>query len=116
MSQSSLLDWIMALAGNWDAILQPILERFALINDKLDLIIQQGAKEMAILDDLTAQVAQNASVEGSAVQLIQNIAAQLAAAGTDPAKLQDLQNQLKTSSDALAAAVAANTPAPPPQP
>jgi hypothetical protein len=34
---------------------------------------------------------------------------QLAAAGTDPAKLEALRSSLKSSADALAAAVAANT-------
>lgn len=68
---------------------------------------------MAALDDLTAQVTENTTLEGSAIQLIQNIAAALAAAGTDPAKLAALQSQLKTSADALAAAITANTPAAP---
>ncbi len=66
---------------------------------------------MSALDDLTAQVAANTSVEDSAVTLINNIAAALAAAGTDPTKLAALQTQLKTSADALAAAITANTPA-----
>jgi len=66
---------------------------------------------MATLDALTAQVAQNTSVEQSAVTLIKGIATQLAAAGTDPAKLADLSNQLNASATALAAAVTANTPA-----
>lgn len=69
---------------------------------------------MADLTALTAQVAQNTSVIGSALTLIQGFAAQLAAAGTDPAKLADLTAQLKAQDDALAAAVAANTPAAPP--
>ena len=74
-------------------------------------LLLQGKSIMAVLDDLTAQVAQNTTVEGSAITLIQNIAAALAAAGTDPAKLADLQAQLKTSADSLAAAITANTPA-----
>ena len=69
---------------------------------------------MAALDDLTAQVAANTTVEASAVTLIQGLAAQLAAAGTDPAKLASLQASLKTSADSLAAAITANTPAAPP--
>lgn len=66
---------------------------------------------MAAIDDLTAQVAANTTVVGSALTLIQGFAAQLAAAGTDPAKLAALQAQLQASDDALAAAVVANTPA-----
>jgi len=88
------------------------------IHRKLDAILAaierlttQGTTIMADLTSLTTQVAQNTTVEGSAVVLIQGLAAQLAAAGTDPAKLADLQAQLNTSATALAAAVAANTPA-----
>ncbi len=60
---------------------------------------------MADLTALTAQVAQNTTVEGSAITLINGLAAQIAAAGTDPVALAALQTQLKTSSDALAAAI-----------
>lgn len=65
------------------------------------------------LDDLTAEVERNTTVEGSVLTLIQGFAAQLAAAGTDPKKLAALATTLKTSNDALAAAVLANTPAAP---
>ena len=65
---------------------------------------------MKELDDLQAQVAQNTTIEGSAVELIQGLAAQIAAAGTDPAKLANLTSNLKSSADALAAAITANTP------
>ena len=68
---------------------------------------------MADLTALTAQVANNTTVEASAVTLIQGLAAQIGAAGTDPVALQALQDQLNTSATALAAAVAANTPATP---
>ena len=68
---------------------------------------------MAAIDDLTAQVAQNTSVEESAVTLINGLAAQLAAAGTDPAKLTALQTSLAASAKDLAAAITANTPAAP---
>jgi len=85
---------------------------------------------MAALDDqitaLTAQVAQNTTVEKSALALINGFAAQLAAAiaaaqaaGATTAQLKalsDLGTSLKSSDDELAAAVAANTPAAPPNP
>jgi len=75
--------------------------------------LQEGEIIMSALDDLTAQVSKNTDVEGSAVTLIQGIAAQLAnaIASGNPAALTALQNQLSASADALAAAVAANTPA-----
>lgn len=62
------------------------------------------------LDDLTAEVAQETTVENSAITLINGLAAQITAAGTDPAKLAALTASIKSSSDALAAAVTANTP------
>lgn len=66
----------------------------------------------AEFDALVAQVTANTTVEGSAATLIAAIAAQLAANPT-PAQVSALASQLKTSGDALAAAVAANTPAAP---
>lgn len=76
--------------------------------------INRRLKEMATtLDDLKAQVDINAEVEASAIQLIQNIADKLAAAGTDPVALDALKSELSTSAAALAAAVAANTPVDP---
>ena len=78
---------------------------------------------MAALDDeitqLTAQVANDTTVEGSAVTLIDGFAAQLAAAvaaaaaaGATPAQLASLQalgTALTNNNTSLAAAVAANT-------
>lgn len=65
------------------------------------------------LDALAAQVAINTSAEASAVALIQGLAAQLAAIANDPAAVAALAAQLKTSADALSAAIVANTPAAP---
>jgi hypothetical protein len=63
--------------------------------------------------DLSNQVSASDNVIDSAKLLIDGFAARLAAAGTDPAKLSALRNDLKTHSDALAASVAANTVAAP---
>jgi hypothetical protein len=91
------------------------------IEAKLDqlLIISRSIETMSTqvtpnFQALMAQVAQNASVEGSAVQLIQGIAAQLQTAldNGDDAAAAALTTQLATSASALGAAVAANTPAP----
>ncbi len=73
----------------------------------------QGAI-MAELDDLTAQVAANKTVIDSALVLINGIADRIKAAGTDPAALKALTDNLKAEDDALAAAVTANTPPVPP--
>lgn len=81
------------------------------IIDQLGVIKQKEIEMSQSLDDLTVQVSKNTDVEASAVVLIQGIAQQLRDAGTDPAKLQALQTSLGTSAQALADAVAANTPA-----
>ena len=78
-----------------------------------NFIIHMELKMSKELDDLTAEVAQDTTIEASAVTLIQGLVAQITAAGTDPAKLAALTASLTTSSTALAAAVAANTPAAP---
>jgi hypothetical protein len=72
-----------------------------------------------ILDDLAAQVTATLDVEASATTLINGIAARIQAAvdaaiagGATPAQLAPVQGEidaLKATSDALAAAVAANT-------
>ncbi len=74
-----------------------------------------SANISANLQALETQIAQNVSVESSAVTLIQGIAAQLSAAlaNSDDAALPALVNQLNASATSLAAAVAANTPAAP---
>jgi hypothetical protein len=88
------------------------------INEKLDYIMlalkvvwRKEVEIMADLTGLTAQVKANTDAEASAVLLIQGLAAQITAAGTDPVALQKLSDDLKASADALAAAVVANTPA-----
>jgi hypothetical protein len=70
---------------------------------------------MPPLDDaiaqLTTQVQANTDAEASAVQLIQGLAVQIAAAAGDAPAVLALAAQLKTSADALGAAVVANTSA-----
>ncbi len=65
------------------------------------------------LEDLTAAVARETEVDKSAIVLIEGISARLdaAIASGDPKKLVELSSSLKTSSDDLAAAVLAHTPA-----
>lgn len=94
-----------------------------IIGKKLDLIIKlleelkvMSSTVSANLLALQAQVAQNTSVEASAVTLIQGLAAQIAAAvnSGDDAALPALTASLNASATALAAAITANTPAAPP--
>lgn len=62
-------------------------------------------------DNLEAEVTRSTTVQKSALALINGFASRLAAAGTDPAKLLALTNDLRVNADDLAAAVTANTPA-----
>jgi uncharacterized protein YoxC len=97
-----------------DLVILAKLDSLAQAVADLAQAVQTGqVKQMAAIDDLTAQVAANTSAEDSAVTLLNELAAMLAAAGTDPAKLAALQTDLKTHADALAAAIVANTPAAP---
>src|SRR4051812_22943890 len=88
------------------------------IEDKLDLVLQASRRsnqenvDMAtLLDNLKASVERNNNLERSAIQLIQGLAAQVRAAGTDPMALRQLAEALDSQSDSLAAAISANTPA-----
>lgn len=88
-----------------DQALERILDRdLQALRHKLENI-------MAVLDDLTANVTANTNAVQSAITLLQNLKAQLDAAGTDPVKLQALSDALGKNDSDLAAAVAANTPA-----
>lgn len=77
---------------------------------------------MAIdLSGLEAEVTNNDTVDGSAIALINGVAQQIedAIAADDIAdatNVNALAARLRASSDALAAAIAANTPAEPPTP
>ena len=88
-------------------------EVYELFEILLAAIQELGERVMSALTDLQAQVAQNTSVEASAVQLIQGIAQQLATAiaGGDATQLQALTASLSSTATALAAAITANTPA-----
>jgi hypothetical protein len=68
-------------------------------------------KIMSAIDDLQAAVQQEDTVIDSAITLINGIPALIAAAGVDPVKLAQLQSDITAKSNALASAVAANTPA-----
>lgn len=75
------------------------------------LIIKNQTNMSAELDQLTTEVAETRTVIDSAITLIAGIKAQLDAAGTDPAALAALSASLDAGQQALADAIAANTPA-----
>jgi cytochrome bd-type quinol oxidase subunit 1 len=82
------------------------------VNLEIHIRIEKLEALMAAIDDLTTQVAATDGVIASAVAAINGLVAALAAAGTDPRKLAALQDDLKSHSDALAAAIATVPPAP----
>lgn len=90
------------------------------IEQKLDRILQLLTQNqeiiMADLSQLTADVTADTNAVTSAVTLINGLAAQITAAGTDPVKLKALTDQLEANNAALAAAITANTPAAPDAP
>jgi hypothetical protein len=94
--------------------------RFEAIDVKLAQIlvaVQRTESQMGLeLDELTAEVSRNTSVDQSAIALLNGLRAKLdeVIASNDPQQLVALRDSLATSSDGLAAAVAANTPAPAP--
>src|SRR5438876_11269474 len=79
-------------------------------------IVKKLNKIMASLADLQAEVTAEDTVIDSAIALIQGLAAQVAALAPNQAAIDALAADIQGKSDALAAAVAANTPAPPPTP
>ena len=94
------------------------------INQKLDAILatvqllQKQETKMAVdLTTLTAEVTNNTSVTNSVIQLVQNLATQLAAiaSGSGDAATQTALNALvatlQTNDSSIATAVTANTPA-----
>lgn len=87
-------------------------------------ILTQEVEDMSVeLDALVAQVGETEGVEASVITLLQGIqtqltqlAADLAAASVDNAKVLELRDSLHASEEALAAAAATFTPPAPPVP
>jgi uncharacterized coiled-coil protein SlyX len=84
------------------------------ISKQLTHLIERVMHMAGELDDLATQVQKNTDVEASAVTVLNQLKALLDAAGTDPVKLKALSDQLGTSADSLAAAIANDTPPPTP--
>ena len=100
-----------------------LLARLDTLAAQNDILIQQVSRllkqenKMAVdLTSLTAEVTRNSDVTASIVQLVNNLAAQIAAIppSSDPATqaaLDQLKTTLSVNDDAIAAAVVANTKA-----
>ena len=82
------------------------------IEAKLDTLLQKEIQMALSLDDIQAKVTAETTVTQSAVVLLQSLSAQIVSLKNSPAKLQALADSIDAQSTALAAAVAANTPAP----
>ena len=82
----------------------------------LNQILAKETATMAGIAELQAEVERNGQVDQSAIVLLQGLAAKIEELKNNPVELQAFVDQLKGSSDALAAAVVANTPAEPPTP
>lgn len=65
----------------------------------------------AELDNLTVEVTEISTTVDSAIALLEGLSAQLLAIANDPAAINALAAELDAKSNALAAAVVANTPA-----
>ena len=87
-----------------------LIEKLIRVLTTIEREIYEMANE---LDDLKAAVANNTSVIGSAITLLQGLKAKLdaAIASGNPAALTALSAELGAQDTALAAAVTANTPA-----
>ncbi|MDP2322587.1 MAG: hypothetical protein Q8N51_00975 [Gammaproteobacteria bacterium] len=76
----------------------------------LQQLIQKVNIMSAELDRLTSEVAENGAVIQSAITLLNGLAQQIRDNANDPAALTALADELDANEQALAAAVAANTP------
>ena len=83
--------------------------------DRIEVLLNgltaQGIAMSAEFDALQAEVAKNAEVDQSAIVLLQGLSAQILALKDDPVALAAMAANLSASSQALADAVVANTPA-----
>ena len=79
----------------------------------LNQLLQKVNAMTVEIEQLTVEVAANTAVDQSAIILLNGLSAQILALKDDPVKLAALAAELNASSSALAAAVAANTPAAP---
>ncbi len=66
-----------------------------------------GSIPQTLIDEVT----RNDAVDASAIALLNGLSAKIVELKNDPVALQALADELKASSDALAGAVTANTPA-----
>jgi uncharacterized coiled-coil protein SlyX len=84
---------------------------------RLLLTIMERLKTMSVaLDRLTAEVTETNTAIDSVLTLVAGLAEQIRENAEDPAKLNALADELDAKQQAIAAAIAANTPTPPEPP
>jgi hypothetical protein len=103
-------DWLLSPL-RVERKLDEVLLRLSALSRETRKQTKDGKTIMADLSRITATVAANGSVIGSAVTLIEQIAEALRNAGSDQGAIDALAADLEAQAAALAAAVAANTPA-----
>lgn len=93
-----------------------LLHRLNHIDESLKILTRMELMEMADLNTLKDDVANQSTVVDSAVTLLKGLkdALDAAIASGDPAAIQAVSDALHANTDSLAAAVEANTPAEPP--
>jgi hypothetical protein len=82
----------------------------------LEIILERLIIMATTVDTLVAEVSAQTTVIQSAVTLLQSLHDQIVSAGTDQVALTKLATDLQANTDALSAAVVANTPAAAPAP
>lgn len=90
-----------------------LVVRLEVLDNKIDKLIKGEQTVMTDLSMLTADVEKLTTVDEAAAALITGLAQQIKDAGTDPVALKALTDKMEAETDALAAAVTANTPAAP---
>lgn len=78
-----------------------IVSELQRVVDRLDIVIEQGVRTMAVLDVLVAQIDASVVVQEAAVEAFKKSVTD----AVNPADVQALADKLKASSDALAAVV-----------
>ena len=98
----------------WDGDIRVILTMLQTINQQLykltQLMERNVSKVTDAINDLTTQVKANTDAEESATHLISELASMIGSNADDPTAVRELATRLKSSAEALGAAVTANTP------
>lgn len=84
-----------------------------LIIDRLNHLAKEIKQMQTAIDRLKASVTRNTEVVAGVVTLIEGLAKQIRDAADDPVELNAIADQMDSSAEALAKAVADNTPAAP---